>query len=173
MTVTNRRATTVFNRFNYTILEISDLSKSTPMNYTANDLFGFYDVIMNVNLTQENWQFSSPFGLVKGLANYLLVGQDIELDSGGGSRQLRLQSFLATPFAVFNMAWLHLADDASVMGKTIALAVPGYRVFLPTNQVNFQVGYRTSDIIHVYGGWTHLITLVPHCTATGDGRNGA
>ena len=130
MTVTHRRATTVFNRSNYTILDVTDLSTPTPTNFTADDLFGFYDVIMNVNLTETNWQTSSAFGILRGLANFLHRNQDNELDSGGGSRQLRLQAYLSTPFAVFNNAWLGLPDDAdSVMGKSVALAVPGYRVF--------------------------------------------
>jgi len=128
MTVTNRRATTIFNRSNYTIMDVTDLSDPTPTNYTEEELFGFYDVIMNVNLTQTNWQFSSSFGLFKSLADYLRRNQDNELDSGGGSREARLQAFLATPWAIFNNAWLGMPDDATVMGKRVALAVPGYRV---------------------------------------------
>jgi len=109
-------------------MDVTDLSDPTPTNYTEEELFGFYDVIMNVNLTQTNWQFSSSFGLFKSLADYLRRNQDNELDSGGGSREARLQAFLATPWAIFNNAWLGMPDDATVMGKRVALAVPGYRV---------------------------------------------
>src|SRR5437764_8262725 len=128
MTVSSRKATTVFNRSNYTILDITNLSPPVSVIYTPADLFGFYDIILNVNVSRPNWQYSTPFSLLFSLGNYLHRNQDNQLDSGGGSRQLRLQAFLATPFAVFNNAWFTLPDDSSNMGKSVALAAPGYRV---------------------------------------------
>lgn len=135
MTISKRRATTVFNRFNYTILDVTDLSDPVPVTYTPDDLFGFYDIILNVNLSQTNWEYSMSFALLYSIGNFLHQNQDNQLDSGGASRQSRLQEFLATPIAIFNNAWFLLPDDATTMGKSVALAVPGYRVPPPLNDV--------------------------------------
>jgi hypothetical protein len=171
MTISTRRATTVFNRSNYTILDIIDLSSPIPAIYAPSDLFAFYDIIFNVNTTQTNWQYSTPFSLLFSMANFLQRNQDNQLDSGGGSRQLRLQEFLATPFAVFNNVWFSLpGDDVSEMGKSVALAVPGYRVSSLLKRLTV-VGYCTCDIVFIYGWWFDFVALVHYCVDSINGCN--
>src|SRR5947207_12710299 len=41
MTVSQRRASAVFDRFNFTITDVIDLSDPVPTNYTAKDFFTF------------------------------------------------------------------------------------------------------------------------------------
>ena len=163
MTISTRRATTIFYRSNYTILDIIDLSSPSLAAYTPSDLFAFYDIILNVNSTQTNWQYSTQFSLLFSLANFLQINQDNQLDSGGGSRQSRLQAFLATPFAVFNNAWFSLPDDASNMGKSVGLAVPGYRVCSLLKRL-MVVGHCTCDTVYIYDWRTGFVGLVYTCT---------
>lgn len=160
MTISTRKATTVFNRGNYTILDIIDLSPPTPVIYTPADLFGFYDIILNVNLSRPNWQYSTPFSLLFSLANYLHINQENQLDSGGGSRQIRLQAFLATPFAVFNNAWFSLPEDSGTMGKSVALAIPGYRVLAHFPQRIMVVGDCTRVVVLIHDRWVTFVGLV-------------
>jgi hypothetical protein len=94
------------------------------------------------------------------MANFLQRNQDNQLDSGGGSRQLRLQEFLATPFAVFNNAWFSLpGDNVTEMGKSVALAVPGYRVSPRLIRLTL-VGHCTCNIASIYDRWFDIVVLV-------------
>jgi hypothetical protein len=104
------------------------------------------------------------------MANFLQRNQDNQLDSGGGSRQLRLQEFLATPFAVFNNAWFSLPGDVSEMGKSVALAVPGYRVSSLLMSLTV-VGHCACDVVLIYGRWFDFVDLVRHCVDFINGCN--
>jgi hypothetical protein len=165
MTVLSRRATTIFDRSNYTILEITDLTDPVPTSYSPADLFGFYDLLLNVNETKQNWQYTTQFSLLFSLASYLHINQDNQLDSGGESRQLQLQAFLATPFAVFNDASFVLPDtvpdDPSIMGKQVGLAVPGYRVLSNSPRL-MTATHFAGEFIPVHDRRDHVLTLVYH-----------
>ena len=52
MTISKRRASTVYSRSNFGILDVTDLSDPSPVIYTPDDFFGFYDIILTVNLNQ-------------------------------------------------------------------------------------------------------------------------
>jgi hypothetical protein len=127
MTILERRASTVFNRSDFNILEVMDLAEPTPKVYTPNDFFSFYDIILKINSSQPFYSQSSQYSLLFTLSNYLQRNQDNPLDTGGGTRKLRLQDFLSTPLAIFNDARF-LSDVVPGLGTSVAMAVPGYRV---------------------------------------------
>jgi hypothetical protein len=126
MTIFQRRASTVWDRFNFTVIDITELSDPTPVEYEPDNFFAFYDLILNIDLNQTDWALSSQFGLLASITGFLDFHGDNQIDAGGGSRDFRLEEFLATPIALFNSAMRR--DTTPNMGKSVALAIPGYRV---------------------------------------------
>src|SRR5579859_5206034 len=60
ITITQRRATTAFDRKNYTILEVIQLSDDwQPTNYGPEDLFPLFDSIYRINITALGWETST------------------------------------------------------------------------------------------------------------------
>jgi hypothetical protein len=125
MTISRRRASTVYSRLNFTIIDVIDLSDSSPVDYTPDDFFSFYEVIFNIDLNVTDYT-SIQFTFLGSIVGFLLSSQDQQIDNGIGTRQLRLQEFLATPLVIFNNAWIQ--DLTTDMGKSLSLAVPSYRV---------------------------------------------
>ena len=122
MTISKRRASTVFDRFNFTILDFTHLSDPSPVHYEPEDFFQFYDVIFAINLTQTNWQMSTQFTFLLSLSAFLEYGQDNQIESLEGARQQKLQEFLAAPIAIYNDAWLRKITNED-MGNSLALAI--------------------------------------------------
>jgi hypothetical protein len=133
MTILSRHASTVFNRTDFNILQVMDLSPPTPQIYTPNVFFSFLDVLFSINTTEPDFAQSSQYALLFMLSNYLQRSQDDLLDTGGGTRKLRLQDFLATPIALFNDGRFPISNEDVVpgMGTSITMAVPGDRVCVP------------------------------------------
>ena len=129
MTISKRRASTVFSRSDFTIIDVIDLSDPTPVTYTPEEFFSFYEVIFRIAQNQTNWNFSTQFSFLVSVSSFLLSDSDDKIDSGGGNIQLRLQEFLACPIVIFNSAWLRqLQNSTADMGKSLSLATPSYRV---------------------------------------------
>jgi hypothetical protein len=126
MTISQRRASTVYNRFNYTIEDIIDLSVPTPMDYTPDDFFTFYSQIFAVNPNETNWSSSVQYRFLLMISAFLESYQDNQIESGADPRLLKLHAFLATPIAIFNDAWS--SEESPNMGDTIAVADSSYRV---------------------------------------------
>jgi len=130
LTISERRASTVFDRFNFTITDVIDLSDPTATNYTAQDFFAFYDIIFNIDQTQTNWPQSIQYMFLLGVAIFLSDPNPIQNQTGGDDRLSRLEEFLATPIFLFNNAVFGGPTDG--LGKSITLANRSYRV-LPSN----------------------------------------
>ena len=138
MTVTQRRATTIYSRSDFTIIDVIDLSDPSPVDYTPEEFFAFYEIIFNVDVNQTNWEFSTQFSFLESVAS-LLTDVDETIQSGGGNIQLRLQGFLACPLAVFNSAVLGPVNSELIgqMGKSLAFTSPSYRVFPNRDEIDF------------------------------------
>jgi hypothetical protein len=122
MTIYQRRGSTVFNRFNFTIMDIIKLSEAIPTNYTTNDFFTFFDIIFALNQSDANYWETVQYSFLLAIQTYI-----------GNSRNRTdsdnlLQEFMATPIVLFNN--LMYGGPVEGLGKTATLAVPGYRVFL-------------------------------------------
>ena len=62
------------------------------------------------------------------MTSYLRDNVDTQNSTGSDDRLSKLQEFLAAPIVVFNNVVYDGPTDQYNMGKSITLAVPGYRV---------------------------------------------
>jgi hypothetical protein len=108
-------------------MDFAYLGPPTPMNYTAQDFFQFYEVIFTVNTTQENWFLSTQFMFLSAIQQFFdpNVDQVMAIDD----RLSRLYELLAVPPFVFNNVVYGGPTDN--MGTSVTLAKPSYRVPLP------------------------------------------
>lgn len=127
LTVTERRATTIFHRFNFTILDVINLSAPTPVVYTPDDFFPFYEIIFAIDETQPNWFATTQMLFLTSLTSFLRYDSDTETATGSVNRVDTLQEFMAVPMAVFNDVIYGVGLPPN-MGTTATLAVPSYRV---------------------------------------------
>jgi hypothetical protein len=127
MTISKRRASTVYNRFNFTIIDVTDLSAPSAVEYHPDDFFVFYDVLFAIDQNQADWNMSTQFMFLISIVEFLGRHSVNQIDTGEGTQQLRLQEFLATPIAIYTDAWRRHPAGPD-MGKSLALAIPSYRV---------------------------------------------
>lgn len=115
-------------------MDVIKLSSPTPMVYEPSDFFGFYDAIFfGIDPNSTTLQPTTQFDLLNSIASYLEFTADDQIETTGASRQLTLQQFLATPLAIFSDSWR--GDETTGMGNTLALAVPGYKVNVPSTLI--------------------------------------
>ena len=133
MTISQRRASTVYDRLNFTIIDFTDLSVPSSVEYHPDDFFPFYDVIFSIDQNQTDWEQSNQFMFLYTIAAFLESTTDNQINTGVGTRQLRLREFLATPIAIYSDAFHRRPlPTGNNMGKSLAIAIPSYRVG-PTN----------------------------------------
>ena len=123
-TISERRASTVYDRSNFTIMEILDFSDPVSTSYTPEDFFLFYEIIFKLNTDDIYYNKTIQFLFLSTVASFLRneVNSQVEINA----RLLRLQEFLATPVAVFNnVMWQVYTPN---LGKSVTLAIPSYRV---------------------------------------------
>ena len=128
MTVTKRHGSTVFDRANLTILDVTELSDPIPVTYEPEDFFAFYEAIFAVDLNSTSFPTSTPYSFLVTISSYLQGSGDNGIEPLGGSPRIRLQEFLATPIVIYNDAWLGLTSSEPGMGKNLVLAISSYRV---------------------------------------------
>ena len=126
-TISERRASTVFDRSNFTILDIVDFSDPIPSAHTPDDYFLFYEVVFAVNTNLHYYNQTIQYWFLDVVSSYLRDEIDSQLDVN--EHILKLQEFLATPFAIFNNVLWGIATPN--LGKTVTLAIPSYRVLQP------------------------------------------
>ena len=126
MTVSRRHASTVFDRQNFTVMDVTDLSTPIPIAYRPDILFSFYEKVMNFNLSSPGSSNSVQYSFLLSLSSYL---QHLSTAEGfGGAQRLRIQEFLAAPIVIYNDAWLARQSSDADMGNALVLAVLSYRV---------------------------------------------
>src|SRR5205814_5551394 len=125
MTISQRRASTVFDRFNFTITDIIKFSDPTPTNYTAQEFFTLIDIVLGVPKNPYLGQ-SIQYLFVLAIESYLGDPTDVQNGTGSDDRIARLQEFMATPVLLFNNAVY--GGPTLDMGKTATLAIPSYQV---------------------------------------------
>jgi hypothetical protein len=128
MTISERRASTVFNRFNFTIMDVIDVSDATPTDYEPEDFFLFYEIIFQVNETEPNAYSTVQYLFLTSVVSFLRDEYDAQEGNGGGSRLARLQEFLTVPIVVFNNVVYPGGPIPDNMGKTVTMATSSYRV---------------------------------------------
>lgn len=132
MTVSQRRASAVFDRFNFTITDVIDLSGPVPTNYTAKDFFTFFDIVLALNQTDANWWKTTQYLFLLGIQTYLGDPTSVQNGTGSDDRLSRLQEFMATPIFLFNN--FVYGGPVEGLGRSATLAIPSYRVHLSSPQ---------------------------------------
>jgi len=128
VSISQRRATTVFDRLNSSIIDILDLSPPTPMNYTAANFFALYDQVFAIPFGQQ-WNISTQYFFTLGIQQFLSTPSGTENGTGNDMQLSRLQDFLATPVFLFNnVVYYQQGGPTPDMGTQAALAYPSYRV---------------------------------------------
>ena len=165
MTISERRATTVFDRSNLTIVDIVDISEPTPTNYTPDDFFTFYDILFSVNETDPSYNVTPQFLLIRILVEDINANPLNWFDIGAAGGVSKLQQLLTTIPLVFNsMYWQFPFSSNIIMGKSIALAVPRYRVATPMLYRLSLVGHRALYILFLYCRGIVFPGMVPRNT---------
>jgi len=128
LTISGRTASTVFDRFNYTIIDVINLSPATPTHYTAEDFFTFYDIIFAVNesMPDLNWAFSTQYQFLLGIATFLNDPTLVQAGADTVARMTRLYEFLATPVFLFNNAVF--GNRTNTPGASLSVAGRGFQV---------------------------------------------
>ena len=126
MTISERRASTVFNRFNFTIMDVIDLSTPVPIDYTPDDFFLFYEVIFAANESRADFLETIQYQFLTSVASFLRNNISTETETGADDRLSRLQELLSVPIVVFNN--VVYGGPTSNMGKSVTLSVPSYQV---------------------------------------------
>jgi len=156
MTISERRATTVFDRSNLTIMDIVDLTDPTPTNYGPEDFFFFYDIIFATDQTQLNFSTTAQYLLLTTVASFI----DLTTLSDAQATTTKLQQLLATPILVFNNAQWDPTTTTN-MGKSMGLAIPSYRVRRGGSMLaNLGVGYRFIHPLFIHRGGFFVFRLV-------------
>jgi hypothetical protein len=158
MTISERRATTIFNRFNFTILDVVKMSDPTPVVYSPDDFFPFYEIIFAIDESQPNWFATTQMLFLTSLTSYLRYDADTESATGSVNRVSRLQQFMAVPMAVFNDVIYGVGLPAD-MGNTASLAIPSYRVNTCLTKLML-ANYRSVYTVLVHGGRIRCLDLV-------------
>jgi hypothetical protein len=158
MTISERRATTIFHRFNFTILDVVKMSDPTSVIYSPDDFFPLYEIIFAIDESQPNWFATTQMLFLTSLTSYLRYDSDTESATGSVNRVSRLQQFMAVPMAVFNdvIYGVGLPPD---MGTSASLAIPSYRVRPCLTKLNV-VNYRSVYALLLHGGRVRCLDMV-------------
>lgn len=167
MTIFKRRGSTVWNRSNFTVTDVVNLSDPSPVEYSPDDFFEFYDLILAVDPNTTEWLLTSQYALLLTTSAFVAYNGDYQIDSASYTRDFRLQEFLATPIAIFNNAFQRYRMPDG-MGKSLTLVVPSYRVDTALEFANV-VDNRPGYSIPVYDWWIDLAGMVLYRTGNDAG----
>jgi len=127
VTISERRATTVFDRSNLTIIDILEISNPVPTNYTPDDYFTFYDIVFGVDESEPFYNLTAQYLLISQLDTNLTPLEN-PFDLGLAGNVLSLQQVLIAVHLIFNNMYWSYPFPYDNMGKRIALAVSSYQV---------------------------------------------
>ena len=150
MTTSARRATTVFNRLNFTIIDLMNLSNAVPTDYAPEDLFAFYDIIFAINPSEPNWYQTAQYLLLIAITTYLGTDADTQQATGSEDRLLKLEEFLAVPIFLFNNVAYGGGGPTPDMGTSITLATASYKVLCPFFSPHLAVNYCFIHPLYLY-----------------------
>jgi hypothetical protein len=130
VTITKRRSTTVFDRYNYTILDVLNLSDEwNATSYTRDDFFPIFDAVFTVHIDNPGWNTSTQCDFLRRTYSYFIDRINATETRGADEGLAKLRSLFAVPVLVFNDAVYGanrpVLDD---LGKSITLAKVSYRV---------------------------------------------
>jgi hypothetical protein len=129
MYITKRFGSTVFDRRNFSVIDVTDLSEPIDVAYEPNDFFTLYEAIFNISVTGTVAQFTTSYSFLRTVSAYLQSTGDVHLAELKRSGHNMLDEFLVAPLVVYNDAYQGMdVSEPDNLGKTLALAEASYRV---------------------------------------------
>jgi hypothetical protein len=162
MTVLKRQASTVFDRSNFSIMDVMDMSDAVPVSYPTKDLFAFYQFIFTINTTSTEFTTSTPFSFLLTMSSYLGKPEDTShIQTLGDSQTRRFQEFLATPMVIYNDGWFGAnSSDPDTKNKVLSLATQSYRVVSQRTLTDFVVAHLARNTPFVLNRRDTFVGLV-------------
>lgn len=136
MKITKRYATTLFGRFNLSIISVTNFSDPYPVQYTPNDFFVLYDAIFGLNFSVPGSdRNNNHIWLTDLVATGVVEGSEDPL-TGTDLLALAWQSVIAGTLLYFNDGeygnssdlFDNIPEGLINTGASAALAIPVYRV---------------------------------------------
>jgi hypothetical protein len=136
--ITLRLATAVYDRTNFTILDVLDLSDPLPTNYTAAEFFNIFDLALKFDARSTDSYLYTAFQFLNYLTQFLAVRQGASRASLNFEGTLPLRQLIAVPILVFNNQFMEQASGvlpSQNRNRTASLVNPGYQVSSPCSQL--------------------------------------
>lgn len=90
MSIFKRHGSTVIDRLNLTVLDVTELTDPQPVPYTPDNFFAFYDYVFKVDVNLPDFDTSAGYSFLLNIVTYLEVSTDKnELELLGGFLQIR------------------------------------------------------------------------------------
>ena len=164
VTITQRLATTVYDRTNLTIIDIFELSTPTPTSYAPSDFFPIFGLALDFDTRALDNIHYTAFQYLEYLTTF--VQEQLALSRNAGFEgTLALRQLMATPVLVFNNQFIEQNTDHSLpsenLNRTATLVVPGYQVRDILLGADNLVGHFTNFILGVCC-WGRAFTGLVH-----------
>jgi hypothetical protein len=129
VTIIKRHSTTAFDRFNYTILDVLDLSHNWEhTNYSPSDFNPIFDAVFSVDITLPGWNISTQCDFLHHTWKYFASRVNSTRNSGAVEGLAKLRSLFAVPVLEFNNVVYDVSPLPTDLGKAIGIANVSYRV---------------------------------------------
>jgi hypothetical protein len=128
ITITKRRASTVLDRYNSTILDVLNFDDGEPVNYGPEDFFPIFDAVFTVNLAEPGWNISTQLAFLTKTWGYFSSRVDYTLQTASDDGLTKLRSLFAVPVLRFNNAQYGGPLPNDLSNSTVSLAKVSYRV---------------------------------------------
>jgi hypothetical protein len=129
ITITKRRATTVFDRYAYTILKVSLSDIWEPTNYTSADFVPIFEAVFTVPIRDQGFNISTQSEFLMQTYNYFLNRINSTQNQGADEGLAKLRSLFAVPVLTFNnVVYSTVGPIPADLGENISLAKESYRV---------------------------------------------
>ena len=123
-----RRASTVFDRRNWTIIDVIDMDEHGELtNYGPDDFFPIFHAVFTV-VIEPGWNKSTQCSFLLQTWNYFTDRINPTVNAGADEAFAKLRSLFAVPVLQFNNVVYGVQPLPDDLGKRISLAKVGYKV---------------------------------------------
>jgi hypothetical protein len=139
VSITKRWAKTVFDRYEYTILDVTLSDTWQPANYTRDNFTLFFDAIFTIRLDEQGYNTSTQLDFLVLTYRYFVSRINSTETQGADEGLSKLRSLFAAQMLVFNNVNYGQGPIPDDLGKTISLAKVSYRVPFLSISAYFEV----------------------------------
>ena len=128
ITIIKRRATTAFDHYNYTILDVIETSEAWNFTDYGPDDFPIFTDVFTVNISNPNWSSSTQYAFLHQVYLYFRERINFTTTTGADEGLSKLRSMFAVPIIEFNNV-IYGGSLPDALGKSISLATTSYQVY--------------------------------------------